>query len=205
MAHTFDEQVIALGGVFQAASLVNQLARNGNVADSAYEATINSLLITNPESTEQVFGDRLGIQLGLRELVQALDRGQSKQHAEVVRYTLSLLHLSAKLRGSPAMMDVLATRIKQAVEQARHFGPTHSNVIKNLASIYLDTISTFSLRIQVYGEPKHLQAQENADRIRALLLAGIRAAVLWHQVGGRRWHLLFQRSRLVKVADELTR
>ena len=44
-----------------------------------------------------------------------------------------------------------------------------------------------------------------ADLIRALLLAGIRSAFLWRQLGGRRWKLLFRRRRLLALSRELSR
>ncbi len=50
------------------------------------------------------------------------------------------------------------------------------------------------------GEPALLKNAEVANRIRALLLAGIRAAVLWRQVGGSRLKLLFGRKRIVQGA-----
>jgi len=203
LAYSIEDQVIALAGVFQAAALVNQVAKQGYAAESAYEASIKSLLIIDAPTTESVFGDRLGVQLGLRELIKALERGQGTPQPEIIRYALALLHLEAKLKKHPQMLEVIGKRIAQAIEQTRHFEATHSNVIKNLAGTYLDTISTFSLRIQVQGDPKHLQAQENADRIRALLLAGIRSAILWRQTGGRRYQLLFNRRKIVECAQRL--
>ena len=41
------------------------------------------------------------------------------------------------------------------------------------------------------------------DKIRACLLAGIRSAVLWRQVGGSKWQLLFHRKKLVQAAQQL--
>jgi high frequency lysogenization protein len=73
--------------------------------------------------------------------------------------------------------------------------------IDQLASLYRDTISSLSYRIQVQGRSDHLKNETIAKQIRALLLAGIRAAVLWHQVGGRRWRLLIYRSRIQQSAD----
>jgi high frequency lysogenization protein len=46
----------------------------------------------------------------------------------------------------------------------------------------------------VQGEPKKLQDPDTVNRIRASLFAGIRSAFLWHQCGGRRWQLLFNRN-----------
>lgn len=64
-----------------------------------------------------------------------------------------------------------------------------------LARLYQDTISKLSFRIHVAGNPEYLRDHAVADQIRALLLAGIRSAVLWHQLGGRRWHLFFYKKR----------
>ncbi|WP_156501040.1 DUF489 family protein, partial [Alcanivorax sp. HI0044] len=66
-----------------------------------------------------------------------------------------------------------------------------------------DTLGTFRFRIQVKGDPAHLQDDDKAARIRALFLAGVRAAFLWHQLGGRRWHLLFHRKRLLSLIESI--
>lgn len=205
LTHSIEEQVIALAGVFQAAALVDLVARQGYAPEIAYEASINSILVRDPDTTLSVFGDELGIQTGLRAMTQVLAKGQADQQANIIRYSLSLIHLESKLKQNRAMLETISQGIDKAIDQTRHFPPTHPNVIKNLAGIYLDTISTFSLRIQVHGDPKHLKAQENAERIRALLLAGIRAAVLWRQTGGRRWHLIFKRRLLLETANRLLR
>ncbi len=69
--------------------------------------------------------------------------------------------------------------------------------------MYADTISTFRMRIQVTGDPNVLQQEENAAKVRALLLAGIRSAVLWRQSGGRRWQLIFTRRKIIDNAKQL--
>src|SRR5690606_26637288 len=68
---------------------------------------------------------------------------------------------------------------------------------ERLSRIYQQTISTLGKRIQVTGEPKLLQQEAIADRIRALLLAGVRLGWLWQQLGGRRWHLILRRRPLL--------
>ena len=50
----------------------------------------------------------------------------------------------------------------------------------------------------VSGEHMHLSKPENANRIRALLLAGIRAAVLWRQSGGNWFSLMLRRKSLAE-------
>lgn len=53
------------------------------------------------------------------------------------------------------------------------------------------------------GDAKHLQSNGAADKVRALLLVGIRCSLLWHQVGGRRYQLLFQRTKYATTARQL--
>lgn len=73
-------------------------------------------------------------------------------------------------------------------------------VMASLAHAYSQTISRLNPRILVHGDPERLNDTDTANRIRALLLAGIRAAVLWRQTGGSRLKLLFRRKRIVESA-----
>jgi high frequency lysogenization protein len=71
-----------------------------------------------------------------------------------------------------------------------------------MAAIYVDVISPLGPRIQVTGHPLSCKARRQA-KVRATLLAGIRAAVLWHQVGGGRLQLMFSRNRLTTQAKQI--
>lgn len=51
--------------------------------------------------------------------------------------------------------------------------------------------------------PAVLQSPQVQAKVRATLLAGIRAAVLWHQVGGGRLQLMFSRNRLTTQAKQI--
>jgi high frequency lysogenization protein len=203
--HTFDDQILALSGVFQAASLVYQIAHRGSCPDAAMEATLGSLFITNPENTLDVYGDLYGLREGLSIMGGVLDKQTSQKDVEILRYALNLIHLEGRLKKRQDMLDIVASRLDQARRGVDHFGILHTNVIANVASIYVDTISTFRLRIQVTGEPMYLRVEENAARIRALLMAGIRSAVLWRQLGGRRWQLVLRRRRVIDVSQDLRR
>ena len=79
-------------------------------------------------------------------------------------------------------------------------GLRHPAVIAAFGGLYEDTLSTFRHRIQVHGDMRNLQQSGNAAKIRALLLAGIRSARLWRQLGGYRWQMVFSRRKLL---DEL--
>ncbi|ATJ83446.1 high frequency lysogenization protein HflD [Halomonas beimenensis] len=195
-------QALALAGVFQAASLVDELARTGHVDQRAWDTLIHATLETDPASFEAIYGGHPNnLRRGLEVLEGMLGRRQA--NPVVMRYGFSLLMLMSKLRTDTAMMDALGQRLARAQGQAEHFGATHENVIASLGEAYQDTLSTFKSRIVVQGDPSLLQSRMMPERVRACLLAGIRFALLWHQQGGRRWKLVFQRGALKKTLDTL--
>lgn len=205
MTDKLDNVCIALAGLFQAAGLVEQIAKTGYVPGDAYRCSIESLFAMDPPNTRAVYGHSLAnLIFGLEILQQTLEPG-NQQHKDALRYALGVLHLQRKLSGRKDMLGVLGTRLKQAARQAEHFSTTHENVIGNLADLYKETISTFRFRIQVAGDQDYLQQPRIANQVRALLLAGIRAATLWRQVGGSRWQLLFQRRKMAATVDRLLR
>jgi high frequency lysogenization protein len=200
------EQLVALGAVFESAVLVDKLARTGQVNDAAVACMINSLLVRDPKSTLDVYGgDDLNLRDGYRALLSALERDPASLQRDPLRYALALLSLERQLAKRSDMLEVIGSRLGQVQQQVEHFGPTHENVIANCGSLYQDTISTFRQRIQVQGDARHLQQANNAAKIRALLLAGIRSARLWRQLGGHRWQMVFSRSKLLKELYPLLR
>lgn len=143
------------------------------------------------------------LQPGFDELKAALGKRQEKRKVDVMRYALTLLFLENRLRKRNDLMGLMSRRIDQIKLQTQHFSLTHSTIIGAFASLYTDTVSTFPQRIQVTGDPKYLKVDENADKIRAILLTGIRAAILWRQTGGRRWRLLFNKSSHLAAIEQI--
>ena len=202
-------RVIALAGIVQAAQLVEQLAKTGYLKTEPFTVAIDSLFEQNPVSTEAVFSatsDNLQtLYEGLHGLENLLQYHRDPKHADLLRYILGVLHLQKRLQRNKNMMYLLGTRLEKARQQAQHFGSVHDNVVGNIADIYTDTISTLPYRIQVSGEYAYLQQPRVANQIRSLLLAAIRAATLWRQLGGSRWQLLFHRQKLVELCVSLQR
>lgn len=202
MSKNFQDITLALAGIVQASILVEQAAKTGHVATDAYQCSIESLLDLNPASTLAVYGGRPeNLRLGLEALRDML-KGNHK-HQDAMRYAMGALHLQSQLMKNKNMLNTLGNRLAQAAQQAEHFSSTHENVIGNLGQIYSETISTFRFRIQVMGDYNYLQQARIANQIRALLLAAIRSATLWRQVGGSRWQLLLQRKILTHEVDRL--
>lgn len=205
MSTPFSDRTLALAGVFQAAALVDKVARSGMLSQAEFETIIGSLLQTDPPNTEAVYGSRHELRMGLNALIDQFEGEEDKRNVYLTRYAISLLQLERRLAARRDMLAHIGKELEAAEKQVQHFGLTHSNVIARLAEVYTQTISQLKPRIMVSGENNHLQNQENVNRVRALLLAGIRSAVLWHQCGGRRWHLLFHRRRSIEMAKELLR
>lgn len=200
------DQIIALSGVFEAASLVDRLARTGQIPEAPLGCMLGSLLVREPKTTLDVYGgDTANLREGFRALVSALERDPNSLQREPLRYALSLIGLERQLNKRDDMLDIMGTRLDQIQQQVQHFGLVHENVIASCAGLYQDTLSTFRQRIQVHGDMRHLQINANAARIRALLLAGIRSARLWRQLGGNRWQMLFARKKMLNELRPLLR
>ena len=103
----------------------------------------------------------------------------------------------------PKAMQELGERISHVQRQLAHidFKPT---IVSSLASIYSDIISPLAPRIQVAGNPDYL-SQPATHKVRALLLAGVRAAVMWRQMGGKRRNILFKRKHILNSAVKALR
>jgi high frequency lysogenization protein len=201
----WDNRTIALAGILQAAALVDRLATTGYLPKDDFRTCVESLLEQNPDSTIDTYGDLSRLETGLKMLTEALGGVRKESAQQSLRYMLGMMHLQQKLSGRKDMLAVIGSRLTQANLQAQHFEPTHDNVISNLADLYSDTISTFRFRIHVRGEATYLQQQRIANQVRTLLFSGIRSTMLWHQVGGRRWHIIVYRKHLLSHAENLLR
>lgn len=203
MKYTIADRVTALAGVFQAARLVQELAHGKQANGDDAKVLLQSLLEENPDSVLGVYGNDIeNIRSGLICLHEQLGPDGQKD-VELTRYVMGMLFLERKLSKSPQMLTTLGEGIENVRRQLQHYPIEHENIIANMAGIYSDTLSTLSFRIMVSGEPQQLANNDTANRIRALLLAGIRSAVLWYQTGGRRWQLIFNRSRILDTCLEL--
>ena len=200
--NSFRNQTIALAGITQACRLVHQLATTGNAEPTAYAASIGSVLKINSDSVIEVYGGSEGIRFGLEQLEKQL-AGKLMNNPEQARYAAQLVYLQKQLAKREDLLKSIGAGIAKAQAQAEHFGVLHANVQANLADVYQNSISTINPRIMVVGDQQFLSNQATANKIRALLLSGIRSALLWRQCGGSRWKLLLFRKKLQQEAQQL--
>ncbi|EOC0060970.1 high frequency lysogenization protein HflD [Cronobacter turicensis] len=205
MAKNFYDITLALAGICQSARLVQALAHEGTCDSEALRVSLKSVIDQNPASTLDVFGGReAGLKVGLETLLGMLNTSSRQgPGAELTRYTLSLMVLERKLAGSKGAMNTLGNRIADLSRQLEHFELESDTLMNAMAGIYVDVISPLGPRIQVNGSPNVLQSPQVQAKVRATLLAGLRAAVLWQQVGGGRLQLMFSRNRLTTQAKQI--
>ena len=205
MNATDRNRTIALAGLFQAVRLVQQTAAGEHRDEVATNACINSILNTDPEAVTDVFGDTATLHTGLEVLAKQLGNNNRQRDMTLTRYVITLLHLERKLSRHAAMLDEIGTGIARVREQVDLVELCHPVIIAGLADVYKRTISTLKPRIMVSGDPSVLANQDSKNMVRALLLAAIRAAVLWRQCGGSRVKLIFQRKALLACCESLLR
>jgi high frequency lysogenization protein len=203
MEHTIRERTLALAGIFQAVALVKQIARAERRDKDAIEASIRSILKIDAPSVDDIYGGVSGLELGLGILKKQLGKGANSRDVEITQYAVTILHLERKLNKRPALMTTIREGIEHARSQVEYFSAIHDTVIASLAETYLNTVSTLPPRVIVKGDPSTLTDKANTELIRALLLAGIRACVLWRQCGGNRFNLLLNRGAIVAICENL--
>ena len=205
MSTPFTDRTLALAGLFQAARLAQQLARDGRAETTAFAASVHSLLLIDAASTEAVYGGVPGVKLGLGLLRDKLAGETNADDVEIAKYVISMIHLESRLRRRPEIQEAIRRGVEaiqsqmKFFEAAEHDGTAHPRLVEKLAELYTQTISTLTPRIMVSGEHGYLADPQIAAKVRAALFAGIRSAFLWRQLGGSRWQLLFIRRR---IADE---
>ncbi len=211
----WEQQQVAFAAMVQSAMLVRDLAHDGQVPQEQLAACINPLIQLNPQSFDEVYTELSALTRGFQTIKDMFGSDRVQSLGEVIRYTHGIMLLRTRLMEDDEMQDTLRRRIQYLDplptgfdddEEAKSAQMAHQErILQQLANLYQDTISTLSFRIQVQGKIENLKDETIANSIRALLLAGIRSAVLWYQLGGRRWRLVVYRKRISATAAEIRR
>lgn len=198
-----DERALALAGLLQACYLVAGVARTGLVGQDSLAGCLESVFVTNPETTLDVYGSGNGVRTGLRLVMEIFGDMKISEHGDTIRYGMSVLALEKRLRSQPEVLRAIGAGISAVQEHriARGLGVADEDCITRLSEVYEQTAGRSEPRIRVLGQQKHLANPANQARIRALLLAALRSAVLWRQLDGRRTQFVLGRGRLLRSAD----
>lgn len=200
-------QAIALAGLAQFCVWAHRLAQHGERREDRIELAVTALLCTDPPKAEDVFGSVTALQTGLKLLDSQLtglgvrrDGPDKAELAYASRYAGQLLRHAGTVLELPHTLALIRQELAKLQAQS---GQPPSERVKPLAELYQKTISPMRPRILVTGNPMYLRNEDLAAAIRCLLFAGLRAAVLWRQCGGRFWQLLLQRKALLHEVHAL--
>lgn len=195
-----EEQTLALAGMFQAAVLVDELALHGNCDTDAFDCCLHSLFTVDAETPEQALGGISQLSRGFEALGDYLGGENRSPGRNIAYYLLSISKIANQLLRDENLSSLLLQGLQKIEKDASEFNMGRSSMINKIDGLYQERISSLSPRIIVRGEQNYLRNSDNAAKIRALLLAGIRAAVLWRQLGGTKWRLFWARKKYLTAA-----
>jgi high frequency lysogenization protein len=197
------EKTLALSGVFQATELVRQAANHGTWSGYAASASLHSLFKLEAGSTEEVYGEVSKMRLGVETMLAVLE-GDGR-YAESLRYAVGLLQIEKKFRRSGKVQQQVGQGLENvsALGQELEQHEREDLQAHEISELYTDTISKLSPRIVVNGSPQYLRNERTVDWVRTLLLAGLRSAILWNQLGGGRFELMFGRKKIIEEGRAL--
>lgn len=194
---------MALAGIFQATELVRQAANHGTWSGYAADTCLESLLAIEADSVEDIFGSAQRLRLGAETLISVLQG--DRRYMESLGYAVSIMQLENNFRKKGTMQARIGTELQYIAEidDGTEIHEIKDLQAKKIAQLYTQTISTIAPRIVINGRPQHLQIDRTVNWIRTLLFAGLRSAVLWRQMGGGRFSLMFGRKKMLEQAETL--
>lgn len=197
MTHTVDDRVLALAGMAQALHQVRRIAETGHSETASARPVLDSVFRIDADSTADVYGGAAGVAPGLRLLGDYLtNRGNDPL---LPRLALATMQLERRFAQARQTQDAVAAGLARIAPRAAELGSTHPDVLAALGGLYAETISQLRPRIMVQGNPHYLGQAGVVSEIRALLLAAVRSARLWRQVGGSQWQFLFGRRQMAEA------
>lgn len=214
MASDIYSETIALAALFQSAAQIQRVARFGAVDEHAIAPLMRALVITSPNTIEDVYAPKRVIP-GLNQLLTSLYPKEATlpKNAELIKIAFSIINLEANLEKQSmvfAQLDKEVDKLRSDVlllhpdyEDAADNVLVDYDIIKMYSKIYSNLISPNFPKLIIYGEESYLRRTEFQEMIRALLLAGIRASLLWHQVGGKRYSLMFRYKDIIERARQI--
>ncbi|MBX3711550.1 MAG: high frequency lysogenization protein HflD [Lysobacter sp.] len=193
-------RVLALAGMVQSLKLVRQIAETGHADTGSQRIVLDSVFRIDADSVDAVYGGSGQLRHGLLTMRDHLvDRSGDEM---LPKLGMSILQIERRFVGDEGMTGQVIDGLRRLEATAQRQGSIHPDVIGRLGQLYADTISHLRPKVIVQGNPHYLQQPEVVAEIRALLLAALRSAVLWRQVGGSYWDFVFRRRAMMQVVEE---
>lgn len=199
MSNRYSERVLALAGLAQALQQVRRIAETGQSEVSVVQASLDSVFRLDADSTLAVYGRASNLTTGLRVL-----RGYLAKEARddaLPRLAMAVMQLERRFVREDDVVNAVGRGVQDIATRAEQLGSTHPDVLSALGALYADTISHLRPRVMVQGNPHYLGQPGVVAEIRAILLAAVRSAVLWRQLGGSMWDLMLSRRAMLEATD----
>jgi high frequency lysogenization protein len=188
------ERVLALAGVVQALAQVRRIAETGEADGHVLGVALDSVFRIDAESAAAVYGGSAGVRQGL-SILRDYFAGSARDD-QLPRLALAVIQLERRFVRDDAMVERVQAGIDRNTALAERQGSMHPDVLAALGALYSETLSHLRPRVLVQGNPHYLGQAAVVAEVRAVLLAAIRSAVLWRQLGGSLWDFLFRRKEM---------
>lgn len=197
------QRTLALAGVFQATELVRQAACHGTWSGYAATSCLESLFRMESESVEDIYGGTGKLRLGIETLLSVL--GGEQRQVDSLRYSVGLLQIERKFKRRSDLQQAIGEGLERIRDCGSNLDQHEREDLQaqQISELYSNTVSQLEPRIVVNGKPQYLQTERTVDWVRTLLLAGLRSAFLWDQLGGGRFELVFGRRKIRQEAQAL--
>ena len=192
-------RVLALAGLVQALAEVRRIAETGQADASVLATALDSVFRIDAESAAAVFGTATDLRPGLL-LLRDYFGNQNKDEA-LPRLALAVLQIERRFVRDGAMVQQVQDGIAATAPLAERLGSSHPDVLAALGKLYADTVSNLRPKVMVQGNPHYLGQADIVSEIRALLLAALRSAVLWRQMGGSLFDFLLGRRQMLAAIE----
>ncbi|MCS3846518.1 high frequency lysogenization protein [Xanthomonas campestris] len=204
MSSSMDHRVLALAGVAQALQQVRRIAETGHSEAATVRTAVDSVFRVDAATPENVYGSSADVAPGLR-LLHNYFTNQGKDDM-LPRLALAVLQLERRFVRDHSTVETVSKGIEAAARQAQTLGDSaHPDVLSALGALYAQTISHLRPKVMVQGNPHYLGQAGVVAEIRALLLAAVRSAVLWRQMGGSLWDFLFAKRAMIDAVARALR
>ena len=176
------DQTMALASMFQSAVLINLLAHGESINQAAFDCSVDSLFTLDASSTEEIYGHGEGLIQGIKTLKSYLSGDNRNPDKLIAYYVLTTIKLANRMLENDEMVHDIQQGLIDIQQQTDDFDMSQTGKLHKIDGLYQRTISQLKPRIIVQGDQTSLTHSDNTSRIRTLLFAGIRAAVLWKQL-----------------------
>lgn len=191
-----DYRSLALAALFEALAEMQNSAEGRGGDDIQHLLT--PLFAIDADSLAAVFAPPVRYRNGIETAASAI--AGERNALRLLNYAFAVMELATLLKREDRIAGHLSQRLRALAN-----APRDAALLLALDEAYQETIGRLGKRIQVSGDPAALKQPQVAARIRALLLAAVRFAWLWRQLGGRRWQLIVGRRKALASMDALKR